>query len=77
MLKIGDRLLCKRDIVVFGKVKDIYYIVTDVFDDIVYFNNDFYFRSDSPYNNCDNWIWKYFYTPQEVRKMKLERLRLL
>ena len=77
-LKAGDRLLCKKSVLsgtfTNNKYYNKYYIVTDVFDDIVYFNNDFYFRSDSP-NNCNNWyIWDYFYTPQEVRKLKLERL---
>ena len=74
MLKIGDRLLCKRDTDYLGKVKDKYYTITDIADNKVYFsdigNIKVYFFDDDD----DFYIWKYFYTPQEVRKLKLEKL---
>ena len=70
MLRVGDRLLCKKTTNYDADNK--YYIITRILGDIVYFNNDYYH-----YNYNDKfgyYIWDHFYTPQEVRKMKLERL---
>lgn len=73
-LKVGDSLLCKKttnfDPIFTIKYNNEYYIVTEIFDDMVYFGNDFY------YNDFGKkyYIWNYFYTSQEVRKMKLKQL---
>ena len=53
-----------------NKFKGEYYIVIMIKDSFIYFDNDFYNYKVGD----DEYIWKYFYTPQEVRKMKLEKL---
>ena len=85
MLKVGDKLLCKKsdslrckrgksDKVYLGKVKDKYYIITDIVNNRIYFDDDYYYLN-SLSTNWFKYIWDYFYTPQELRKMKLEKLR--
>ena len=80
MLKVGDKLLCKKnsseDWFIAGKCYPIVKIETypDYSSRIwVSYNNtnSDWFNS----NKNDNWcIWDQFYTPQEVRKMKLKQL---
>ena len=53
-----------------NKRKGDYYIVTKIDQTSIYFNDDYYFFTrDSNY-----YIWKFFYTSQEVRKLKLKQL---
>ena len=76
MLKVGDKLLCK----ITNFFVDKYYTIKIInkFDNSVIFrikneNDDFFTFS---LNKNDNYyIWKYFYTPNEVRKMKLKKLK--
>ena len=69
MLKIGDKLYCKKSInsLLFEKK---YYKITELNNSIVYVNN-WGFSIDKNYG----WyLWNYFYTPQEIRKMKLIKI---
>ena len=64
MLKVGDILLCKETV--------IYFTISRI-DKFIWINDDrdwFSLNKESGY-----YIWDYFYTAQEVRKMKLERLK--
>ena len=80
MLKVGDRLLCKKNtnynkyVFASNKYKNVHYIITKIFENHVYFD-DASFEDWFLYNNKSNWyIWDYFYTPQEMRKLKLKQL---
>ena len=89
MLKVGDRLLCKATDFSsqHNKLISVYYTITDIVDNRIYFDDDYCnlvgdvalktYRRDrySLNKNDDFYIWEYFYTPQEVRRMKLERLK--
>ena len=70
-LKVGDKLLCKININFLKKNE--YYIITNIDDvsDDVYVNNDWYILYP---NDWYYYVWDYFYTPQELRKMKLKQL---
>ena len=82
MLKVGDRLLCKKTDEEIKKNE--YYFIT-----LISYTNNYYTikiidKTDNSVlienywfsNKCSfYYIWNYFYTPQEVRKMKLERLK--
>ena len=74
MLKIGDKLLCKKTYhhVHYKKVEGKYYIIDNISYDDVYVCLDHDWYSLDPNRNW--YIWKYFYKPQEVRKMKLKQL---
>ena len=64
--KIGDELLCKKNDFLYNVKKGKYYIITDIDGDMTYINMSFkYYKYD---------IWNWFYSPQELRKMKLEKL---
>ena len=75
-MRAGDRLLCKKTTsynIMPNKYKNNVYIITKITDDdmSIYFNKDWFsLNKESGY-----YIWDYFYTAQEVRKMKLERLK--
>ena len=84
MLRVGDKLLCKKN---YNRIKkndyrngrspckikkNEYYIITNI-DISFYFFVDNYWYSLDPNSNW--YLWEYFYTPQEIRKMKLERLK--
>ena len=80
MLKAGDKLLCKKTTNYesmdkkynINKERNKYYTITGVKDNyIVYFGVDYYSLN---LNNSNYYIWNYFYTPQEIRKMKLKQL---
>ena len=76
-LKVGDKLLCKKDDIDFYEspknYKDEYYTIVEIDDTFCAVGNLGYFK-----NKYSDWyIWKYFYTPQEMRKLKLERLKQL
>ena len=71
MLKVGDKLLCKKSHYLVKKNK--YYEISHIFVNIlhwIYFNDN-YFNLNP---NSILYIWKYFYKPQEVRKLKLKQL---
>ena len=70
MLKVGDKLLCKKTSYNIKKGK--YYSITNI-NVYVYINNIVHFDGIE-YSLDQNDIWKFFYTPQEVRKMKLKQL---
>ena len=87
MIKIGDKLLCKKDFNAYGHIKNKgeYYIITNIHKNRAYFNDDWYSLKkldwyiwehfDTPQKVRNNWyIWKWFYTPKEIRKMKLKQL---
>ena len=77
MLK-GDKLLCKKD---FGNIfkKNYFYTISST----LYFN--YKYRGIYVYTNNGNvrfsfnpkhdYIWNYFYKPNELRKLKLERIK--
>ena len=80
-LKAGDRLLCKKTDAFNLKykfIKDKYYIVNNS-----YINNALhehaahliYGENNKLYLFTNHYLWNYFYTPQEVRKMKLKQLK--
>ena len=86
MLKIGDKLLCKKSDKLLCKKDDIsynnfknhkgeYYIITKIYDNVTFIsfisvgNLDYFNKKNSSY-----YIWDYFYKPQELRKLKLEKL---
>ena len=75
MLKVGDKLLCKQSYKLvnsyhdFKKERNKYYTITNIQIN-VYFDDDWYSLDPNDY-----WcLWDYFYTPQEVRKLKLKQL---
>ena len=77
-LKVGDILLCKQDdncwVIDLLDYQHVYknrdYIINDIKNENLSINNLTYF-----YDKTDNWyVWDYFYTPQEVRKLKLKQL---
>ena len=87
--KIGDRVLCKRDYnVSLGNFSNFSRFKKDKHYKILYVgNNDFSydilirsergekFGFDLVTNNNDiDVFYDYFYTPDEIRKMKLERI---
>ena len=76
-MKAGDKLLCKKEKHVYKNfVIDKYYTITDIYDECAYFDYDWYsFSLDKTLDKTSfNYVWDYFYTPQEVRKMKLKKL---
>ena len=73
-MKAGDRLYYKRNSNYFLTF-DKCYIVEDLGTE--YFNiiNDVYQRDIYSNNKTNKWYYKiYFYTEQEIRKMKLEKI---
>ena len=77
MLKVGDRLLCKKNTTNNNKynkyelfLKNEYYIITIIDNVYVYVCHDWY-KLDQ---NSIWYLWDFFYTPQEVRKLKLKQL---
>ena len=78
MLKIGDKLLCKKTGKLYN-IKKISYIIKDEYyfdwiNNFIHLNlNDYYFSLDQ---NNYYYIWKYFYTPQEIRKLKLKKIKV-
>jgi len=76
-INVGDRLLCKEEIdKIF--IKDKYYYV----DDIKNFSTDYseyFYDLRSEFNTIlpffsESYLHQYFYTKQEERKIKLEKL---
>ena len=91
MLKVGDKLLCKKSIdfhidfhnynIHFDSIiiKGKYYTITFINNITYFYINKIYFDNDKFYcstNRISLWyIWDFFYKPQEVRKMKLKQLK--
>ena len=78
-MKVGGKLLCKTASVTYYMYieKTKYYTITDITDNdvsvsVMVTNNTQYFSLEP--NNI--WyIWNYFYTTLEMRKMKLKQLK--
>ena len=73
-LKVGDKLLCKQNNIIF--IKNNYYFIIET---LVKDNYNYVRMSDCAKNRIGVWyiiefIWDYFCTPQEIRKLKLEKL---
>ena len=79
MFKVGDKLLCKK-IVKHIHIKETkYYTITKISYDSVliddwWFNKNYNFYSFGSYIKKSYYVWDYFYTPQELRKLKLKQL---
>ena len=81
MLKVGDKLLCKKKYTSYMRGK--YYYVLKISKG---YNNNYVFIYLKNDNNIKDWfnftkksdyyIWNYFYTPKEIRRMKLKQLNL-
>ena len=86
MLKVGDKLLCKKTtsrynykylntiIIDTASLKEAgrYYNIFNIINNTIFFDDgDYYYL----YPKSLFYVWNYFYTPQELRKMKLERLK--
>jgi hypothetical protein len=86
-MKAGDLLLCKRNyhyhedssLPLFYKGEK--YLVTDIFDwqNNTWVNVSFNDKSSSSFllkiPGNHNYLWNWFYTPKEVRLMKLKQLK--
>ena len=71
-IKVGDKLLCKKSYKYNSHIKGKYYTITKIKDNVyVDLDYDDWF---SLYPNNIWYIWNFFYTPQEVRKLKLKKL---
>ena len=74
-MKVGDKLLCKKSYYDIKKHK--YYTITDI-KKLNYFVDYYFYMFESRWYCLDPndiwYIWNYFYTPQELRKMKLKQL---
>lgn len=71
-LQVGDKLYCKKSIPMFGVFKDRIYEISHIKDDF----KDYHIRLI--YQNDYVWITneqlEFFYTPEELRLLKLESL---
>ena len=88
MLKVSDKLLCKKDFIRYSIVsitKGKYYTIRSIDssddDDIgvqIKYNDKYSLSWWFSYNIENDWyIWDYFYTDKEIRKMKLNQLKCL
>ena len=80
-MKVGDRLVCKTSFGMHRVIKGDFVIISDIishkgFNTLIRVYNytstgswAFYLERKSM--NC---VWNYFYTPQEIRKMKLKKI---
>ena len=69
-MRVGDRLLCKKSRFL-NIIKNEYYTITNISNVYIYFSYDWYILYP---NDWYYYVWDYFYTPQEMRKMKLKQL---
>ncbi|MCK9447248.1 hypothetical protein M0Q50_10395 [bacterium] len=78
-MKIGDKLFCKKTIND-DIIKDNYYIIDDIWVEhnmviiIDPISNFHCAVSNNEYNSTYKYIWEHFYTPEEIRTLKLESL---
>ena len=84
MIKVGDRILCKNNLSEFGQNFNFTigknYTIEKIIKSEIYMYDDLnylvWYENVRVVNKADYIsIWNYFYTPNEVRKMKLERLK--
>jgi len=84
-MKKGDKLLCKKTYILNTSGDEIFILYNGNEYVIDYEDNGFYsiiseyrgihFNFDSLNKNvADGYLWDYFYTPEEIRKMKLKSL---
>ena len=83
-MKVGDKLVCKKYQNQFGRIylPNHTYTIQEISDGADFFIiSDFkgmWFSSIHPsiYNNrlMMNYIWYVFYSPQEIRKMKINKI---
>ena len=67
-MKIGDKLVCRMNYDKPDLVKGQIYEICDIEDRSIKFD------INGIWSFGKSFIWEYFYTPQETRKMKLEKL---
>ena len=72
MLKVGDKLLCKKSSECYKKYEGKCYTISKIDINYNLIQIDDWFSLY--YDDIFYYIWYYFYTPQELRKMKLEKL---
>ena len=78
--KVGDKLLCKKDsITKYSRYKkNKYYYIEDIDDPVYDYEEYSYYINDDNNNNIYFWkeydLYEYFYTAQDVRKLKLKNL---
>ena len=74
MLKVGDKLLCKNGSQKLNIKINEYFTISGIKQVriiwLIWTNDDNLFSL----NKGAYYLWDYFYTPQEVRKMKLKQL---
>ena len=76
-LKIGDKLLCKKTIY-YRQEKDIdlieneFYTIAEINSYAI--KNILWFSIKHTTTSYLYYVWDYFYTPQEERKLKLKQL---
>ncbi len=76
-MKVGDKLICKKDIDSFKK--DGEYTIGRIYDVNIKFFIIFSSRSSrwfSDNGSFEMMIWDYFYTKKELRKLKLEKIKI-
>ena len=77
MLKVGDRLLYKK-VIIFNAI-DVFnpgkYYTIQYVDGLDIQINSWWFKKIK--DDASWYIWDYFYTPKQLRRLKLERLRCL
>ena len=83
MLKVGDRLLCKKGVTdslsgdIYYKEKK-YYEIKKVTDEKIILDSEIHGFEDTwyffPYISFNFYIWDHFYTKIDLRKIKLEKL---
>jgi len=82
-LKVGDKLLCKKNSVWLTRFyKDKYYTITHVMQQVrnesvycivwVTKNGDYFTTLEN--HTSTPFLWEDFYTPKELRKLKLDKI---
>jgi hypothetical protein len=74
-MKSGDKLICRRNFDWFFRTykEGDCVEITDLDDNVILVKNIIFTFNQ----NGDYYIWKWFYTPQETRKFKLQELKKL
>ena len=83
-MKVGDKLVCKREYYHYQNIQLFYvgeyYIIRDIMDNeiSIYFKGigwTTFFIDKNKYTRCDYfYLYDYFYTEKEIRKLKLESI---
>ena len=74
MLKVGDMLLCKKNNYVADNIEYTDIFITGYSYKVLHIDKEFYVLSSDDGEYLLKEIRDYFYTPQELRKLKLEKL---